>query len=151
MQWREMKPKRSYPNPVVEMICGNLERFGLRVTEARIAVDFHSGEAWNLIETDHTIIKMVPNRTGTAFTTFIDTAICCNNERELFSRIEEFVRAYISVLFLFTVLTPEDIEAVKNLIPYNKHGITSVIDRKSDSLYVTIFDANNRLSNNLLG
>ncbi len=144
------RKKTSYTNPVIEMICGNLERFGLRVTAARSMADIHKGEAYNLIETDHTIIKMTPNSSGTAFTTFIDTSVKCRTQQELAGRIEEFVKAYISVLFLYTVLTPEDIERIRSAEPYNKNGIRSVMDRKDDSIYVTIFDSNNRLGNNLL-
>lgn len=139
-----------YINPVVEMISRNLERFGLRVSTAKTAIDFHNNEAYNLIKADNTIIKLIPNSSGTAFTTFIDTSVEGCTKQELMQRIEEFVKAYISVLFLYTVLTPEDIECIKNGEPYNKNGIQSIIDRKSDSLYVTIFDSNNRLENNLL-
>ena len=144
------RKKPSYPNPDVEMICGNLERFGLRVTLAKTTADLRKGEAYNLIETDHTIIKLTPNSSGTAFTTFIDTSVICRTQQELGARIEEFIKAYLSVLFLFTVLTPDDAERIKNGEPYNKNGIRSVMDRKSDSICVTIFDSNNRLGNNLL-
>ena len=150
MLFKNIRRKKTYPNPVVEMICGNLDSFGLHVDEAKTAVDFQNGEVYNLIQTGHTVIKMVPNREQTAFTTFIDTLTDCETREELARRLEEFIKAYISVLFIHTVLLPEDIEAIKNLEMYNKNGIRSVLDRKSDSIYVTIFDSNNRLNNNLL-
>ena len=137
-------------NPVIAMICGNLQKFGLHVIDARMEADVSKGEVCNLIEADHTIIKLVPNTQGTAFTSFVDTSIECGTEEELIARLNEFVKAYIAVLFIHAVLTPQDIEAIKNLEPYNKNGIRSVMDRKSDSIYVTIFDENNRLNNNLL-
>ncbi len=113
-------------------------------------VDFRNGEAYNYIYSDHSMIKMVPNRYGTAFTTMIDTSISCNTEQELGLRIEEFTKTYIAVLFIHTVLTEEDIKRIQNGEPYCKNGIRSVMDRKEDSLYVVIFDENNRRTDNLL-
>ncbi len=132
------------------MICENLNRFGISVKDYGMHTDFRKGEVYNYIYTDHSMIKMVPNNSGAAFTSFIDTSIICKDEYELGLRIDEFVKVYISVLFIHTVLTNEDIERIKNGEPYCKNGIRSVMDRKVDSLYVTIFDSNNRRIDNLL-
>ena len=142
--------KRKLVSPVVEMICGNLNRFGVNVKDYGMHTNLNKGEVFNYIYTDHSMIKMVPNYSGTAFTSMIDTSLVCNNDYELGLRIEEFVKIYISVLFIHTVLTDEDIESIKNGNPYCKNGIRSVMDRKEDSLYVTIFDSNNRRTDNLL-
>ena len=137
-------------SPVVEMICGNLNRFGISVEDYGMRADISKGEVYNYIYTKHTMIKMVPNTSGIAFTSFIDTYIICKDEYELRSRIDEFIKAYIAVLFIHTVLTDEDIERIKNGEPYCKNGIRSVMDRKEDSIYVTVFDSNNRRTDNLL-
>jgi len=144
------KLRKKPANPVVEMICGNLKRFGVPVRDYGMNADFHNGEVYNYIYTDHTKIKMVPNQSDTAFTTMIDTSIICRYERELGPRIEEFVKSYIAVLFIHTVLSQDDIEKIKNGEPYCKNGIRSIIDRKEDSLYVTIFDSNTRTNDHLL-
>ncbi|MBQ6508504.1 MAG: hypothetical protein IJI07_03435 [Flexilinea sp.] len=141
--------KKKNVSPVVEMIRDNLNRFGIKVDDYGTRADFLNGEVYNYICTKNTTIKMVPNSSGTAFTTMIDTSMNCRNNHELESRIEEFIKAYIAVLFIHTVLTLEDIERIKSGEPYNKNGIRSVMDRKEDSLYVTIFDSNNRRTDNL--
>lgn len=137
-------------NPVIQMICGNLQKFNMRVKEAGMRMNPATGECFNLIRAEHTVIKMVPNDSGTAYTTTIDT----NLARGLFerpgARYEEFILAYISVLYLLTVLSDEDIEDIKAARFYNKNGIVTAPDRKGDSLYVTIFDYNNRSGTNLL-
>lgn len=142
--------KRKCTSPVIEMICGNLERFGLTVKDFGMRADLSKGEVYNYIYTNNSIVKMIPNSFGTAFTTMIDTSLICVSESEIGSRIDEFVKVYIAVLYIHTVLTNEDIENIINGMPYCKNGIRSVMDRKEDSLYVTIFDSNNRRSDNLL-
>ena len=137
-------------NPVVSMICGNLTRFGVPVRDSGMRMDLSKGEPYFFIRTDHTLIKMVQNFTGTAFTTSVDTPLSGADEAELGNRIEEFVKAYIAVMFIHTVLSEEDIEALKNGQPYCKNGIRTVVDHKDNSLYVTIFDSNNRRNDNLL-
>ncbi len=144
------KSKRKLVSPVVEMICGNLNRFGISVEDYGVRTDLSNGEVYNYIYTKHTMIKMVLNNSGTAFTSFIDTSIICKNEYELGLRIDEFIKAYIAVLFIHTVLNNEDVERIKKGEPYCKNGIRSVMDRKDDSIYVTIFDSNNRRNDNLL-
>lgn len=138
-------------SPVLEMICGNIRRFGLDVLDYGIRMDFETGELFNFIRTEHSTVKMVANRYETAFTSMIDTSVVCENDHEFRSRVEEFIKVYLSVLFIHTVLTEQDIVAIKNGRPYCKNGIRSVLDRKENSLYITIFDENNRMTNNLLG
>lgn len=144
------KMKRNSISPVVEMICRNLNNFGLSVYDCGTRVDIGQGEVYNYICTGNSTIKMTPNSSRTSFVSMIDTSLMCKNQYELELRIEEFIKVYIAVLFIHTVLTEEDIEFIKKGIPYCKNGIKSVFDRKEDSFYVTIFDYNNRRSDNLL-
>ena len=137
-------------NPVIQAICTNLRNFNTRVKEAGMRMNPATGECCNLIRTGHTVIKMVPNSSGTAYTTTIDTDLARGLFERPGARYEEFIRAYVSVLYLLTVLSDEDIEDIKAAKFYNKNGIVTVPDRKGDSLYVTIFDNNNRSGTNLL-
>ena len=137
-------------NPVIQAICGNLRNFNTRVKEAGMRMNPATGECYNLIRAGHTVIKMVPNPSGTAYTTTIDTDLARGLFERPGTRFEEFIRAYVSVLYLLTVLSDEDIEEIKEAKFYNKNGIVTVPDRKGDSLYVTIFDYNNRSGTNLL-
>lgn len=104
--------KNNFTNPVIEMICGNLYRFGLNVKAYGTRADHNKSEVYNYIYTDHSIIKMVPNFSGTAFTSMIDTSLLCKNDCEIGLRIDEFTKVYIAVLFIHTILTNEDIERI---------------------------------------